>query len=282
MGLLDGKVAVITGAGGGLGRAVARAFAAEGASLLVADPGTGLDGGGESREPADAVVDEVRRAGGTALAAYGSVATPAGAETIAGTAERELGGIDVLVNLAGVLRDQTILKVDPESLACVLDVHVAGTAWMVQAAARRMIAQGRGGSIVNTTGLAGLVGNLGQASTAAALAAVYGLTRVAAIELRKHRITVNAIAPVAKTRMTERLPMFEGVSEESLGPAHLAPVAVFLASELARDVTGEVLGVAGGRISRFRVIETAGAFKHDGSWTPQEIRARWSEVTRGS
>lgn len=282
MPLLEGKVAVVTGGGRGIGRAEALALAAEGARIVVADPGGERDGTGTDPRAADAVVEEILRGGGTAVASHGSVATAEGARAIVQTAVSAHGGLDVLVNAAGILRDRSILKMDAESFEAVLEVHLRGTWHCMQAAARVMIDQGRGGRIVNTTSLAGLIGNLGQIGTAAANAAIYGLTRAAAIELRKHGITVNAIAPVAKTRLTKDLPMFQGVTEESLGPQHVAPLAVFLASDLAKDLTGEVLGVAGGRLSRFKMIETAGAFKHDGPWTAQEIRDRWGEIARGS
>jgi NAD(P)-dependent dehydrogenase (short-subunit alcohol dehydrogenase family) len=282
MGLLDTKVAVITGAGRGIGRAEALAFAAEGALVVVNDLGAERDGTGSDPAVADVVVDEIRRAGGTAVASYESVATAEGARAIVDTALRELGGLDIFVNGAGLLRDRTLLKMDPETFEAVLAVHVRGTWSCMQAAARAMVDQGRGGRILNTTSLAGLIGNFGQANYSAANAAIYGLTRAGALELRKHAITVNAIAPVARTRMTADLPMFQGVGEGSLGPHHVAPLAVFLASDLSRDLTGEVLGVAGGRLSRFKMIETAGAFKADGAWTAEEIHERWSEITRGS
>lgn len=282
MGLLDDKVAVVTGAGRGIGRAQALALAAEGARVLVNDLGAERDGTGASPEPADAVVAEIRAAGGTALASYDSVATPEGASRVVETAVRELGPLAVLVASAGVLRDKSLLKMDDEAFDAVLRVQLGGTWSCMRAAAQRMVEQGSGGRIITTTSIAGLVGNFGQANLAAAQAGVYGLTRVGAIELRKHRITVNAIAPVARTRLTEDLPMFQGIAEESLGPRYVGPLTVFLASELGKDLTGEVLGVAGGRLSRFKVIETAGAFKHDAQWTAQEIRERWSEIAKGS
>jgi NAD(P)-dependent dehydrogenase (short-subunit alcohol dehydrogenase family) len=173
---------------------------------------------------------------------------------------------------------QAALANAPSTIDRVIAVHLKGTWACMKAAANRMVEQGRGGRIVNTTSVAGLIGNFGYSSYGAAKAGIYGLTRVGAIELRKHRITVNAIAPVARTRLTEGLPMFQGVGEESLGPQHVAPVALFLASDLAADVTGEVIGVAGARLSRFRMIETTGAFKPEGLWTAGEIEDRWGEI----
>lgn len=282
MGLLDDKVAIVTGGGRGIGRAQALAFAAEGARVVVADTGGAEDGSGADPAIADAVVEQIRRAGGTAVASRETAATAAGARAIVELAVAELGGLDVLASVAGVQRDRSLLKMDQEAFDGVLAVLLGGAWHCMQAAARVMVEQGRGGRILHTTGLAGLVGNFGQANLSAAQAGVYGLTRAGAIELRKHGITVNAIAPVARTRLTEDLPMFQGVGEQSLGPEHVAPVAVFLASDLAKDVTGEIVGVAGGRLSRFKMIETAGAFKHEGLWTAQEIRDRWREIARGS
>ncbi len=282
MGLLDGKVAIVTGGGRGIGRVGALALAAEGASVVVADLGCERDGTGRDEGVADAVVEEIRRAGGTAVSSHETVATAEGARATVERAVRELGGLDVLVTAAGIQRDRSLLKMEEDSFDAVVAVILSGTWHCTQEAARVMVEQGRGGRILHTTGIAGLIGNIGQANVAAASAAVYGLTRASAIELRKHGITVNAIAPVAKTRLTQDLPMFHGIGEESLGPSHVAPVVVFLASDLGRDVTGEVLGVAGARLSRYKMIETPGAFKHDGAWSAQEIRLRWSEIAKGS
>ena len=282
MGLVDDRVAVVTGGGRGIGRAQAIALAAEGAKVVVADLGCERDGSAPGTQAADAVVAEIRSAGGTAVACADDVSTAEGAQAIVDAALRHFGALDVLVNSAGIQRDRSLLKMDADHFDPVVRVLLHGTWLCMRAAARRMVEQGTGGRIVNTTSIAGLVGTVGQANVAAAQAGVYGLTRVGAIELRKHRITVNAIAPVARTRLTEDLPMFQGVGEDSLGPAHVAPVTVFLASDLGKDLTGEVVGVAGGRLSRFKVIETAGAFKHDAPWTPQEIRERWAEIAKGS
>jgi NAD(P)-dependent dehydrogenase (short-subunit alcohol dehydrogenase family) len=150
----------------------------------------------------------------------------------------------------------------------------------MQAAARAMKVQGRGGRIVNTTSLSGLLGNFGQANYAAAKAGVYGLTRTAALELQKIGVTVNAVAPVALTRMTADLAMMKGATEEVLGPRHVAPVVVFLASPLAADLTGQVVGVQGARVFVYRMEMTEGA-EREGGWTAQELREAWTRISGG-
>ena len=250
--MLKGRVAVVTGAGRGLGRAHALALAAEGAKVVVNDP---------DREVADAVVDEVRKAGGEAVPSYDSVATTEGAEAIIATC----GTVDVLVNNAGILRDKTLLKMTDEMWDPVIDVHLRGTWACIRAAARVM----KGGRIVNTTSVAGLKGNFGQSNYSAAKAGIYGLTLTAALELRKEGITVNAVAPLAKTRMTADI---ESIPDD-FRPEHVSAVVVFLASDLAKDVTGRVIGVHGRRLFEYRMETTDGKEKKE-DWTPSEI-AEW-------
>jgi NAD(P)-dependent dehydrogenase (short-subunit alcohol dehydrogenase family) len=261
MGLLDGKVAVITGAGGGIGRAEALLFAKEGAKVVVNDLGGMRDGG-------------------SAIANYDSVATATGAQGIVKSAVDAFGRLDILVNNAGILRDKTLLKMDEAMWDVVISVHLRGTFLCAQAAARQMIDQGGGGRIVNTTSLSGMLGNFGQANYAAAKAGIYGLTRTAAIELQKHRISVNALAPIAKTRMTEDLPMMQGM--ESLTPEHIAPGALFLSSDLCADRTGHVLAISGARVYVYKVVESAGQFKEsdNGVWTAQEISDHWDVISK--
>jgi NAD(P)-dependent dehydrogenase (short-subunit alcohol dehydrogenase family) len=285
MGLLDGKVVVITGAGNGIGRAHALAFAREGAKVLVNDIGAATDGEGRDPSVALRVVEEIRAAGGTAEANVDSVATAAGAEAMIAAAEGAFGRVDVLVNNAGILRDKSILKMDDESFDAVLAVHLKGAFFAAQAFARRIIprvqAGGEGGRIINTTSASGLLGNFGQVNYAAAKAGIFGLTKTLAIELQKHKITVNAIAPLAKTRMTESLPMFQTVT--SLRPEHVAPAAIFLGSELCAARTGWVLGVAGARMYAFKLVESPGSFKEgeDDVWTAQEIATHWDAIVKG-
>jgi len=280
MALLNGKVAVITGAGNGIGRATALLFAREGAKVVVNDIGGGRAGGAEDRSAADKVVAEIRKAGGTAEASYDSVATKQGAEAIVGKALAAFGQIDVLLNNAGILRDKTLLKLQLADWQAVLDVHLTGSFLCIQAAAAVMKAQGSG-SIINTSSVSGMLGNFGQANYSAAKAGIYGLTRTASIELSRYGVRVNAVAPIAKTRLTEDLPMFEK-AEDALSPAHVAPAHLFLASDLSREVTGAVLCVAGARLSVYKVVESAGQIKHadSGIWTAAEIAKHFALIDK--
>jgi NAD(P)-dependent dehydrogenase (short-subunit alcohol dehydrogenase family) len=279
MGLLDGKVAVVTGAGGGIGRAEALLFAKEGAMVVVNDVGGARDGIGSGDAAATAVALEIRAFGGQAVANFDSVVTVEGANRIIETAVTTYGRLDVLVNNAGIVRDKSLTKMTEEMWDAVVAVHLKGTFLCTQAAAKQLMAQGEGGRIVNTTSVSGMLGNFGQANYAAAKAGVYGLTRTAAIELQKHRITVNAIAPIAKTRMTEDLPMFQGI--DTLTPEHVAPAALFLASPLCAERTGHVLAVSGSRMFAYKVVESKGKFK-DGNeaWTAAEIADNWDAIAK--
>lgn len=282
MGLLDGKVAIITGAGGGIGREEALLFAREGAKVVVNDVGCSRDGTGATQSMADAVVEEIRRAGGEAVANYDSVATMEGARNIVETAVRTFGGVDILVNNAGILRDKSFLKMEETMFDQVIAVHLKGTFLVSQCAAKQMIEQRRGGKIVNTTSLSGMFGNFGQANYSAAKAGIYGLTRTMAIELKKHGIQVNALAPVARTRMTEDLPMFQAMPTETYGPQFVAPAALFLVSSLSGDLSGEVLAVAGTKLSVYRVVESQGVLRDDPTvpWTAEEIARRWEDIAK--
>jgi NAD(P)-dependent dehydrogenase (short-subunit alcohol dehydrogenase family) len=280
MGLLDGKVAIITGAGGGIGRAEALLFAREGAKVIVNDLGGARDGSGSSDAMASKVVEEIKVAGGQAAPSFDSVATPEGAANIVKAAVDAFGRVDILVNNAGILRDKSLLKMDEAMWDVVIAVHLKGTFLCTQAAAKQMVAQGGGGRIVNTTSVSGMMGNFGQTNYSAAKAGIYGLTRTAAIELQKHRIMVNAIAPIAKTRLTEDLPMFQ-TGMETLTPDHIAPAALFLGSELCADKTGTVLAVAGSQMYIYKVVQSAGKFKDDsGVWTAQEIADNWDAISK--
>lgn len=281
MALLEGKVAIVTGAGHGIGKATALAFARHGARVVVNDLGGSRDGAGSDNAAADAVVAEIAGAGGTAVANYDDVSKPSGAQALVNRALESFGSVDVLLNNAGILRDKTLLKMELAQWQSVLDVHLTGTFLCLQVAAAAMKDKNVRGSIINTTSVSGMLGNFGQSNYSAAKAGIYGLTRTASIELQRYGIRVNAVAPVAKTRMTDDLPMFEKI-ESSLSPEHIAPAHVFLASDLSRDVSGQVLAVAGGRISVYKVVESPGKYKEadGGVWTPEEIAEHFDALSK--
>jgi NAD(P)-dependent dehydrogenase (short-subunit alcohol dehydrogenase family) len=278
--LLEGKVAIITGAGGGIGREHALTFAREGAKVVVNDLGSDRHGGGKGAEMADKTVADIKAAGGEATANYDSVTTREGADGMVWTALNKYGRIDVLVNNAGILRDKTLVNMSEQDFDLVLDVHLRGTFLCTQAVARVLKTQGKGGRIVNTTSLSGLLGNFGQGNYAAAKGGIYSLTRTASMELQKMGVTVNAIAPVALTRMTQDLAMFKGLTAEQIGPQYVAPVAAFLASDLAADITGVIVGVQGPKIFVYKMIETEGVTREGAPWSPAEIKERWAEISK--
>jgi NAD(P)-dependent dehydrogenase (short-subunit alcohol dehydrogenase family) len=283
MGILDGKVAVITGAGGGIGRAHALLFAREGAKVVVNDLGGARDGSGQgSTTMAESVCAEIAAAGGQAVPSFDDVSDRAGAEAIMKKAVDSFGQLDILVNNAGILRDKTMLKMDDAMFDVVVRVHLRGTFLCTQAAARIMSESKKGGRIVNTSSVSGLIGNFGQANYSAAKAGIYGFTRTCSMELKKYGITVNALAPVAVTRLTEDLPMVAALpnAKELLAPEHIAPAALFLASDLASDITGQVLAVEGPRMYLFKMIQTGAVTAKNGTeWSAQEIKERWAEIS---
>lgn len=281
MALLEGKVVAITGGGNGIGRATALLLARNGAKVVVNDLGGARDGTGSSSSAADEVVAAVTAEGGVAVANHGDVSTIEGAKSVVADAKHHFGRLDVLINNAGILRDKTLLNMTLEMWQKVIDVHLTGTFLCTQAAAAAMREQG-GGRIINTTSVSGLLGNFGQANYSAAKAGIYGLTRTTSIELQRYGIFVNAVAPLAKTRMTEDLPMFAKI-EDTLSPEHVAPVHLFLSSELSGERTGLVIGVAGARLSVFKVVESAGKYKESdrGIWTAEEISEHFEAISKG-
>jgi NAD(P)-dependent dehydrogenase (short-subunit alcohol dehydrogenase family) len=281
MGLLEGKVAIITGAAGGLGRAYAELFCREGASVLLNDLGVARDGTPADSGAAEAAAADLRKQGFIAVSNASDVSRRAGADELMQSAITAFGRVDILINNAGIIDDKSFLKLEEAAWQRLVDVHLTGTFLCSQAFFRIVVRQGEGGRVVNTTSAAGLLGNYGQANYAAAKAGVYGLTRTMSIEGQRHSIRVNALAPMAKTRMTEDLPMFHRV--DTMTPGHVAPAALYLASSLSGDRTGHVLAVAGARMYAFKLVETAGRFKEsaDGVWTAQEIAESWDSIVKG-
>jgi NAD(P)-dependent dehydrogenase (short-subunit alcohol dehydrogenase family) len=275
MGLLEGKVAIITGAGRGIGRAEALAMVKEGAKVVINDLGGALDGTGKQAMVADEVVNEVTAMGGQAVADYSDVGTLEGVDNMIWKALSKFGRLDIMVNNAGILRDKMLLNMEENDWDLVQKVHSKGTFLCTRAAGRIMRAQGQGGVILNTTSMSGLIGNAGQANYSFAKAGMYGFTKTVAAELGRYGIRVHAICPNAYTRMTASLPGLKGVTEEMLNPATVAPLAVFLASDLSKNLTGRVIlahgGTIGVKVAEFKMTLSNGFNKKDGLPTPQDI-----------
>lgn len=267
----DGRVAIITGAGGGLGRAHAIELARRGSRVLVNDLGGTVEGRGSSSSAAQRVVDEIIALGGVAEPNYESVASPEGGEAIVNAALDLFGRVDVLVNNAGILRDKAFHKMEASDVDQVIDVHLRG-AFFVTLPAFRVMRLQRYGRIINTSSASGLFGNFGQANYGAAKAGLAGLTRVLAIEGAQHGIQVNAIAPIAQTRMTSGL---LGDLATKVSPEAVSPLVAYLAHEEC-SANGNFYSVAGGRIARVFVAETTGVFVHE--VTAENIRAQWSFI----
>ena len=267
----DERVVIITGAGGGLGRSHALELARRGARILVNDPGSAVDGTGSSTFAADRVVEEITAIGGIAAPNHDSVATSEGGQAIVQAALDAFGRVDVLINNAGILRDKAFHQMDAAMIDSVIDVHLKGALFVSQPAFRAMRAQGYG-RIVNTSSASGLFGNFGQANYGAAKAGLAGLTRVLAIEGAGHGIRVNAIAPVASTRMTQDI---LGDLVAKVAPETVSPLVAFLAHEDC-PVNGHVYSVAGGRIARIMVVETHGVVLTEN--TPEAIRDQLPQI----
>ena len=267
----DGRVVVITGAGGGLGRCHALELARRGAQVLVNDLGGALDGSGSSMCAADRVVEEITAFGGIAAPNHDSVATAQGGQAIVQAALDTFGRVDVLVNNAGILRDKVFHKTDHTMIDPVIDVHLKGALYVSQPAFALMREQGYG-RIINTSSASGLFGNFGQATYGAAKAGLAGLTRVLAIEGAGRGIKVNAIAPIALTRMTQDI---LGDLAAKVSPESVSPLVAYLAHEEC-SVNGHVYSVAGGRIARIFVAETYGVVLPEN--TPEAIRAHLSLI----
>ena len=281
MGLLDGRVALVTGAGGGLGREHVRALAAEGAKVVVNDLGGARDGSGAGHAMADEVVEEVRAAGGEAVPNYDNVATAEGGRAMVQTAVDAFGKLDICVNNAGILRDKSLAKMDEELWDPVIAVHLRGTYCVSRPAFVHMKERGEGGVIINTSSTSGLNGNFGQCNYGAAKAGVAGFTRSMALEGERYGIRCFILAPVALTRLTEDLPGFQDEKlQEKMDPKLVSPLVVFLASDLAKDTTNRTFFVGGGRIAEMKVVTAKGVTKSEegGLWTPQEIADRMGEI----
>ncbi len=271
--MLQGRVAVVTGAGRGIGRGIALALAREGASVVVNDVGCSLDGRGGEKDPAAQVCREIEALGGKAVPSYGSVTDFSAAQGIVETAVRSFGRIDILVNNAGIVRDRTIGKMTEDDFDAVLAVHLKGSFNCGRHAIPLMRDQGYG-RIVNITSSAGLRGNFGQTNYSAAKAALMGITFTWALELGRYGITVNALAPSGMTRMVGSMPGMESraVAPE-MDPDLNGALVAYLASEQAAHVNGQVFGRRGYAFTIFQTPRPIAAMYKEGGWTAAEIAA---------
>jgi NAD(P)-dependent dehydrogenase (short-subunit alcohol dehydrogenase family) len=276
--LLDGRVAIVTGAGRGIGRAFARCLAEEGAAVVVNDVGAALDGADEGDDPATLVCKEIADRGGRAVPAHWSVSDFDGAARTVHTAIDAFGRVDILVNNAGILRDKVLWKMDEADFDAVIAVHLKGSFNMARHAVPHMKAQAYG-RIVNVTSSAGLRGNFGQTNYGAAKAGLMGMTFVWALELARFGITVNAMAPAGATRMT--MPLYErsgGTPPSEADAALNAPLVAYLASERAAHVSGQVFGRTGFSYTLFQTPRQIAHMHQPGGWSAAEVADHFDEV----
>ena len=247
MGLLEGKVAIVTGAGGGLGRAHALLLAEHGACVVVNDLGGARDGTGSSNSIADSVVEEIRNAGGQASATYGSVTDDDAAKAMVQCAVDNFGRLDILINNAGILRDRSFKNMTDAEWDAVIEVHLRGAYLVTKHSWQQMLTQGDGGRIIMTSSTSGLIGNFGQANYGAAKAGLAGFMRVLALEGIKYGITVNVLAPAALSRMTEDLMPESEETAVRMAPEKVSPTVAWLCTDAAAKVTGRQFCVSGNR-----------------------------------
>ncbi len=271
MGMLDGKVAVVTGAGGGLGRAHAMLLAQEGASVVVNDLGGSRDGTGAGSSMADSVVDEIKASGGRAIANYGSVTSRDDATAMISSAVEAFGKIDILIANAGILRDKSFKNMEDDQWDAVIDVHLRGTYLTTKAAYDTMLEQGTGGRIIVTSSTSGLFGNFGQTNYGAAKAGIAGFMRCLWLEGLKYGITANVLAPTATSRMTTDI-LPEDI-QDNFPPEAVSPPIVWLCTDEAKDVTGRQFLVGGNSVSllSWQLTPIAKRSLEDGLWGVQEI-----------
>jgi NAD(P)-dependent dehydrogenase (short-subunit alcohol dehydrogenase family) len=279
---LKDRVAVVTGAGRGIGRAISLAMAGEGAKVVVNDYGVNLDGSNPSKEPADRVVQEIKARGGISLANHDTVATMDGAEKIIKTAVTNFGRIDILVNNAGIIRNRMIFNMTQQEWDDVIGVGLKGYFACTKFASRFMREQ-RSGKIINMTSDAGVIGTSGGANYSAATMGVTGFTKAVAMELGRYGVTVNAVSPLADTRMLESVPesaekirYSRGILGANLSrgcglPEDIAAFVTYLASDEASDVNGQIFFVTGGQVSLYTNPSISKASRKDGIWTPDEL-----------
>lgn len=275
---LENKVAIITGSGRGIGRDIALLMAEEGAKVIVNDLGGTSDGSGNDTKIADEAVKEIRERGGEAAANYDSVSSCQGAESIVNMALEQFGRLDIVVNNAGILRDRFIFNMSEEEWDAVIAVHLKGSYNMTRAAAP-YFKQQKSGRFINFTSTSGLIGNLGQANYAAAKMGIVGLNRVTALDMARYHVTANAIAPFAWSRLIGSIPTETEDQKarvdklKQLSPAHIAPLAAFLASDDASDVSGQIFGVRGKEIMVFSQPRPVRSVSNSEGWSIEKLAA---------
>jgi NAD(P)-dependent dehydrogenase (short-subunit alcohol dehydrogenase family) len=275
-GLCEGRVAVVTGGGAGIGRFHALELARQGARVVVNDPGVSREGAGGSTSAADAVVEEIRALGGEAVADYGDVSDTASADALVATAIERFGRLDALVNNAGIVRDRTLTNMSDDEWDDVLRVHMRGTFAPSRAAARYWKDRAKAGDqlsarLINTTSSSGLLGNVGQTNYGAAKAGIAGFTVIAAMELARYGVTVNAVSPGARTRMTDGLMDEPEGDFDPYDPAAISPLVAWLASESSAGVTGQVFASNGGLLGVYEGWHLGPTAQLDRLWTVEEI-----------
>ena len=273
---MEGQVLAVTGAGRGIGREIALLAASEGASVVVNDLGGSPDGDGEDLGPAQAVVDEIRAAGGKAVANGASVADPEGANSIIKAAIENFGRIDSVVNNAGILRDRIFHRMSAVDFEMVIKVHLFG-AFYISSAAAPYFKEQESGSMIHFSSTSGLIGNMGQANYAAAKMGIVGLSKVIAMDMARFNVRSNCIAPFAWSRLIGTIPTETPEQErrvaklKEMGPEKIAPLAIYLASDLSKDVTGQIFASRMNEIFLFSQNRPIRSAHRDGGWTPQTI-----------
>jgi NAD(P)-dependent dehydrogenase (short-subunit alcohol dehydrogenase family) len=277
MGLMDGKAIIVTGAGGGLGRQHALALAKAGAAIVVNDLGGARDGSGAGSAMADQVVEEIKAAGGEAVANYDDVASVEGGQRILESGIDAFDKVDGVINNAGILRDKSFANTSEEMWDIVVKVHLKGTYCVTHAVFNHLKQRNEGGVIINTSSTSGLNGNFGQCNYGAAKAGIAGMSRCLAIEGKKYGIRVFILAPVALTRLTDDLPAFQQETMKAqMDPRLVSPLVVYLASDLAAEHSGKTFFVGGGRIAEMKVVTAPGVTKSEdgGLWSPEEVASK--------
>jgi NAD(P)-dependent dehydrogenase (short-subunit alcohol dehydrogenase family) len=289
LGILDSKVAVITGAGRGIGRGEALLFASEGARVVVNDLGGEWDGSGADPRPASQVVEEILSAGGEAVAHFEDVSEEGGAASLTELALKTWGRLDVVVNNAGILRDRMVFNMSVEEWDALMKVHLRGHFLVTRAACqywrdRSKAGEQVSGRIINTSSTSGILGNAGQSNYGAAKAGIAAFSYIVAMEMQRYGVTVNAIAPGARTRLTEKTFGDLNVAEgqfDALAPENVAPMVAYLASDAAAGITGQVFYVQGGLVQLYQGWTPVAELQKDDRWTPSELAERVGELFEG-